>query len=282
MDANFTIKHSTDINWKMSKPHFHDAYEILLCLSESCNFFINKDIYHLKRGSLVFIAEGTLHHSFVREGVSYQRYVLHFPPATLKRFASIQTDLTAVFSGLNCCVELDEARLQQVVRLHEGCLAHQGQSFGDDIRRNIFFLEMLLNFCELFETQTYVLPQREADFDKVTPIISFIDEHAAEPLPLDRLAAQFFINKYYLCHLFKEATGFTVVEYINNRRVLNARALLRQGANVQKAGEDSGFAGSAHFIRVFSKLSGQTPGQYAKAYKKSEAQMLGPYTNQRE
>jgi len=277
MKANFTIKHNTDLNWKMVKGHFHDGYEILLSLSEGCNFFINKDTYHLKKGSLVFISEGTLHHSFAKEGTSYERYVLHVPAGTLRNLSSEQTNFVTTFKELNCCIDLGEAPTEHIRWLCENCLQHDGNRFGEDLRRITAFSEMLLYFCELLEQKKYVLPQKSAEFARVAPIIDhiiqFIDEHVAEPLPLELLATHFSINKYYLCHLFKEATGFTVVEYMNNRRVLKACALLRQGANVRKAAEDSGFASSAHFIRIFRKLCGTTPGQYAKSHKNQHNQV---------
>lgn len=264
METSFTLTLNIDDDWQMQKPHFHEEYEILLSLSGNCSFFINQDVYPLRRGSLLFIADGTLHRSFSSVGELYQRYVLHCPLPTLRGFSTAQTNFAEIFGNLNCCIELDEQRLERVIWLFENCIRNDSREFGRDLRRNISFIEILLDFCELFDHHRYDIPQSTADFEKVTPILQYIDSHLGNPLTLDELSARFFLNKYYLCHIFKTATGFTIVEYITHRRILKSRTLLREGHNVQETGEMVGFTNNAHFIRTFHRLSGITPGQYAK------------------
>lgn len=88
----------------------------------------------------------------------------------------------------------------------------------------------------------------------------------AEPLTLDIIASNCFINKYHLCHSFKAVTGFSVMEYIIHCRVLKARELLRKGMRVQEVGETVGFRNNEHFIRTFGALTGTSPKRYAKEY----------------
>jgi transcriptional regulator GlxA family with amidase domain len=102
--------------------------------------------------------------------------------------------------------------------------------------------------------------------DRVLPVMAYIREHLAEPLPLDKLAGSLYMNKYHLCRVFKAATGLSVVDYIINCRIIRARELLRQGMRVQDAGEQAGFQNNVHFIRTFGKLTGTSPKRYARKY----------------
>jgi len=61
-----------------------------------------------------------------------------------------------------------------------------------------------------------------------------------------------------------------VMEYIIHCRILQARRLLQEGHSVQEAGELSGFSDNSHFIRTFRKLTGTSPGRYAKEYQSSD------------
>ena len=54
----------------------------------------------------------------------------------------------------------------------------------------------------------------------------FINTHFAEPVRLEELAEQFEISPAYLSRMFKEITGFSLVEYVNLVRVQEAQRLL--------------------------------------------------------
>ena len=111
---------------------------------------------------------------------------------------------------------------------------------------------------------------RNKDFLRIAPILDYIQENMTESLTLDQISSKFFISKHYLCRIFKSATGFSVMEYIIQSRVLRARQLLQEGVSVQQAGELSGFSDNSHFIRTFGHLTGVTPGRYAKEYQSSD------------
>ena len=78
------------------------------------------------------------------------------------------------------------------------------------------------------------------------------------------------LSKHYLCHVFKKGTGFSVMEYVIQLRIITAQRLLRQGANVQEASERSGFQTYSHFIRTFNTYVGISPKKYAKLYRQGD------------
>ena len=142
--------------------------------------------------------------------------------------------------------------------------------FGCDLRKDMFFIEILIKVCELIETKDKINSIENSTTNKLSPIVEYINDHLNEDLNLDVLAEHFYLSKYHLSRIFKASTGFTIIEYIINCRVLKARELLRNGHNVQNAGELAGFRHNANFIRTFGKISGVTPGQYMRKYKDSK------------
>lgn len=105
-----------------------------------------------------------------------------------------------------------------------------------------------------------------AAYQKLRPILYYINRYLSAELSLDMLSKEFYISKYYLCRIFKETFGYTVNEYITYRRIAHAAALLRNGASVAQACKAVTPEGTSHFISVFKKLVGTTPQQYAKQY----------------
>lgn len=263
----FQLDFNEDSLWQMQRPHFHDSLEVLLCLSDGVDFFLEQAVYHLHRGTLVFITEGGIHRSFSTQPETYQRYVLHCPLTTLEQVSTPRTNLAALFEGVNCCLDLTEQATCELAALMADCLPpaedEEGR-FAADIERNLRLARLLLYLCRLLSGQQSSPARIDSGFARVAPILRYIDQHLDQPLPLETIAASFYVSKYHLCHLFKQSTGFTVVEYINRVRVKQARKLLRAGVSVRQTGEQTGFASNAHFIRTFKQLVGLTPGQYAK------------------
>jgi AraC-like DNA-binding protein len=253
--------------WQMHRLHFHEDVEILLSLSGSGSFFVEDEFYPLRRGALFLFREATLHKSVVDD--PYTRYVLHISPETLQEFSTQQSDLVAFTrkaSGRS--KQLDEGQTHALTKMFRDLEGPCGSSFCSDIKRTARLLEFLIATFSLFENAETGGKNKSSnlDFARIEPLIKYIPANIAEPLSLDGLSARFFIDKYHMCHIFKSATGFSVMEYIIHCRVLKARELLRQGLRVQEVGERVGFRNNAHFIRTFGTLTGISPKRYAKKY----------------
>ena len=94
----------------------------------------------------------------------------------------------------------------------------------------------------------------------------FIQNHLAENLSLERVAAQIFVNRYYLCQLFKENMQESFSEYITRKRLEQAQTLLKTTHfSIDKIAEQCGFSSSGYFSTVFRKYYGQSPREYRKA-----------------
>jgi len=266
MNFDFSVYFNQDYDWHMEKPHFHNGFEILLSLSEGGNFFVEKRLYPLHHGTLLLLDDAVLHHS-TTDKVSYQRYVLHFSRATLAEIATPKSDLLHIFDNVNHCFDLDPESLMEIQGLFDRCLNTSVTEFGGALARDIAFLELFLAICRKLNTQQPTISANTMDFVRIAPIIDYIQNHLSESITLDELSEQFFFSKYYLCRIFKSATGFRINEYINYCRVLKSCTLLRKGCSVQEAGEKSGFTNNANFIRVFGRMVGKPPGKYARDYR---------------
>lgn len=102
------------------------------------------------------------------------------------------------------------------------------------------------------------LPQSRA----VGDALAFIQDHYAQPITLDDIAAAAHLSPYHLARLFKQATGHTPHQYLIQTRVNSARALLTSGAGQRSLAEVAtavGFADQSHLTRHFKRQFGITP-----------------------
>ena len=101
---------------------------------------------------------------------------------------------------------------------------------------------------------------------KISDIYDYISEHYTEKLTLHDLCFIFGTNKTSLCRSFKDTYGDTVLNHINNLRIRDAKAHLReQKLSITQISEDLGFNSIHYFCRLFKKETGMTPKEYMYA-----------------
>ena len=80
-----------------------------------------------------------------------------------------------------------------------------------------------------------------------------------------KASEKFFLNKYYLCRIFKKATGVSVIEYLNRVKVKNAcDKLAITKKTVTEIGMECGFNSSEYFCKLFKIYMQMTPSEYRK------------------
>lgn len=95
--------------------------------------------------------------------------------------------------------------------------------------------------------------------------ITLITYDLSADLTLSALAKQLNVNPSYLSALFKKECGCTLTEYVNNKRIEYSLTLLRKTDKlVYQIAYDCGFQDTNYFIKLFKKITGQTPSQYRK------------------
>lgn len=97
-------------------------------------------------------------------------------------------------------------------------------------------------------------------YKKLHPALAKITEFYDKNEPVAYYADLCYMSEVSFRKLFKEYTGMSPVEYRNDLRLKNARALLLSGEyNVTEAADISGFSNLSFFIRLYKKRYGHTP-----------------------
>lgn len=89
-----------------------------------------------------------------------------------------------------------------------------------------------------------------------------------EELSLGGLANTFHVGVTKLCTDFKRFTLMTTAQYIRNARIEQVKRLLCAGISVLETAIRCGFGVECHFITAFKREIGQTPGCYARDYRR--------------
>lgn len=144
--------------------------------------------------------------------------------------------------------------------------------FSDDIgfelaiKSGLYKLIVLLlrNYVDSYLTQKQ-FDARINNLIRMNKVFIYIDDNITQKISLHDLAVIVNISDYHFCKLFKQVTGKSTIDYINNLRINKAILLLNEGKyNITEVALACGFCDSNYFSRMFKKYEGTTPKNVKK------------------
>ena len=98
--------------------------------------------------------------------------------------------------------------------------------------------------------------------DGIRDAIYYIENHLTEDIDVNEIAGKAFVSSFYFQKIFHVLCGFTVGEYIRNRRLtLAAQELCSTDITVLDAALKYGYNSPDSFAKAFTKFHGITPSQ---------------------
>lgn len=95
--------------------------------------------------------------------------------------------------------------------------------------------------------------------------IEYIENNLDSTIEIDEIAKVAFTSRYHFQRMFHVLTGFTLGEYVRNRRLtLAAEELTSKDAKVTDVAMKYGYESLDAFIKAFQRLHGVTPSKIKK------------------
>lgn len=261
LDEDFRLFHLRDQAQKNYSFHYHDFHKIIIFLSGKVSYHIEGKTYHLSPWDILLVSRGAIHKPEIDFSVPYERFVLWI------REDIGNTELNTCFQKANdrsfSLIRLDSRLLERLKDiLFELERSLSGSAFGDSLLKTALFTQFMIYINRIFLEKTYITDKASYSSDsQIESLLRYINLHLDGDLSIDRLAEDFFFSKYHMMRKFKEATGYTVHNYIVSKRLLLARSLITQGLPVMKASAQSGFRDYTSFVRAYKKQFGGPPTQ---------------------
>jgi AraC family transcriptional regulator len=93
-------------------------------------------------------------------------------------------------------------------------------------------------------------------------MLRYIDTHIKEELNVEKLAAMAGFSSYHFCRIFQWDVGYSLMEYVRNRRLAFAAAELNSGRKIIDIAVDYGFETHSGFTKAFRRYFGSSPEKY--------------------
>ncbi|HEY6641516.1 AraC family transcriptional regulator [Povalibacter sp.] len=95
--------------------------------------------------------------------------------------------------------------------------------------------------------------------------VAFIEANLGERFSLELLANHAGVSRFHLARQFRQATGFSPMEYLMRQRIERGKRILARGdVSICEVAVALGFCDQSHFTRRFRRMTGQTPREYVR------------------
>ena len=109
----------------------------------------------------------------------------------------------------------------------------------------------------------------KSQIDYVKEAARLIEYNYDKNISIENIAERLFINKSYLCRLFKAEKGVTPKEYLIKKRINRAVYLLKNSdVSINTIALSIGFSDPLYFSRIFKKHLGVSPSLYRQSVKR--------------
>lgn len=110
---------------------------------------------------------------------------------------------------------------------------------------------------------------KRTNYDTITKITAYINDHYSENLSLSSISKQFNYSIAYLSRLFKQSLDTNFIDYYDDLRVNNSlNDLLFSNKTIEEIALTHGFENSRSYFRAFTSIYKTYPSQYRKEFKK--------------
>ncbi len=130
----------------------------------------------------------------------------------------------------------------------------------NDISRILVFqTEMVMEF-----TQKVAAVHHQTDYSKdIAACCSYIQEHIAQNIRISDLAEHIHLSENYLSAKFKAETGESIISYIKQAKILEAKNLLTNtDLSLAEISAMLAYSSQSFFTTVFHNAVGMTPKQF--------------------
>ncbi|MFP3125797.1 AraC family transcriptional regulator [Ectobacillus funiculus] len=255
--------------------HSHQEYEIYMFHAGSCRYLIHNHIYDLEPGDILLMDGMTLHKPNVSPNSEYVRSVVHFSPHWIKGVLTEMGSmyLLEAFQKLHHCLirtnENNELKhLEKVIcRLAEVQRTSEFNDIHAVTEMKVLLLQVLISVHRLGQMQSIRLPNKKVDkAEHAENIAAYVQLHYMNKLTLQTIADALNLSKSYVTHVFKEMTGFTVMEYVMGCRLTQVKYLLEMepDQSLKDIAYTCGFESVSHFSRYFHEKVGVTAKEYRR------------------
>lgn len=243
--------------WQKHKTHHHakGTFEIIFIDYGVTTLVINKHLHHLEAGQCIIIP-GDIEHNFRPDHAVPLNFVNIMFSGELPE---IIQNRPIMVSSLG----------HEIARRFTKEIASQ-QEYSNELAYCLLTDFIVLLIRQLSAPKLKSVPSlathlRQGQSPAVKRAIAIIAEQYAKPLQVAQVARAAGVGSSHLRKLLRQETGSSFLTLLHEQRITIAKHLLRGPDNftMQEIADTVGYSSSSFFFKIFKRIVGMTPKNYA-------------------
>ena len=237
------------------RPHGAKGHIIIYCVGGKGLAQIQNQTYPVDTGEFVLLPANKAHEYYTVEDIPWTIYWIHFTGDNSENF--IKMMMQKMGSPVSP-VSFQETRIQLFEEIYGNL--EKGYSIDNMCYASLSLQYFLASFC--FDTN-YNHQARIEKENSINLCIKLMQKNLHRPLTLSEIAGAVNLSVSHIGSLFKNKTGFTLIEYFNQLKTQKAcQYLLFTDLRVNEIAAKLGMDDPYYFTRMFTKIIGISPVKY--------------------
>lgn len=234
-------------------PHWHEHVELHYLVSGRARYQLDKEMITAEQGDLVIVNSNVLHAGYCG-GIPAEEIAMIFEMEMLSReLAEKNVIFQPIIRG--------NEEIQRIMRMMQEEAEKMELGWKLVCKGGLLQLMTWLarnGVQEMLSDSASV--KRKKKLERLNTVNWYIEQHYMEPISNVELADLVHLSEDRFNHLFKEGTGLSPLQYINEIRLKKAYHMLKKGTfTASEVADAVGFSDYNHFGRLYKRYFGCTP-----------------------
>lgn len=248
----------------------HDFWE--LCYVEKGEIILTVDgvKYTLSDNELFVIPPNSVHAYSSKSGNESRVFVACFESFS-HNLSPLSCNVFSLCENETACMNrvMEESVDTFNINQNEQLETRQDAAFGGEqalLLQLEYLLICLLRRMSERKESAVVFVNDENFYQELTGALKrYIRENLGNRITLADICSKFSYSQSFICKIFKQQTGETLIEYVNRVKIAEAcKLLLKTQMKVTEISASLGFQETKYFDALFKKNIGKTPTKYRK------------------
>ncbi|MGL1890952.1 MAG: AraC family transcriptional regulator [Spirochaetaceae bacterium] len=253
------------------RAHWHEHLELLFMKKGEINLICNGQTYIAKQGDLLIINPNDIHHLQSRTSF-VNMYCLIFDLSLVRSSLTDPSDLNfimplsnnqLVFNHQNIIDNNMDRCIKNLVDIYN----KKSETRSLKIKSHIFeLLDLIFTNCSYTMLTPTKFKKRNSNVKIIQDLLVYLNQNFNSEINLKELAFNFNVSYHHLCHLFKDYTNSSIIQYVTSLRIDKSIYYLKHtDKTMSEIAMLIGYDDSNYFSRTFKKLMNLSPRDYLKS-----------------
>ena len=246
--------------------HYHDFHKLILILDGNVKYYIEGLEYDLMPFDFVLVNRFLIHRPELTaqdNAKGYDRIILYLSDDFLKEYGLLDSfdkakELKSYVVRFPANVSAQIFNMFEIVEDDE---KKQDDEYAGKLTTRLDLMKALIAFNKACISEDFGFKPEARYNRKIIEIIEYIGNNLSKDLSIDLLADRFYMSKYHMMRTFKNETGYSIHQYITEKRILLARSYIMGGMPATSACIECGFRDYSSFSRAFKNQLGIMPSE---------------------